>query len=133
MPAQTAQGAERKSFRELLSQLSSDSAALLRDEMELAKQEMREKLRAFQTGLVSIVIGAIVLHISLIALIAAAVIKLAESVGMAASALLIGAGLAIAGGIAAAAGIRRLKKTNFKPEKTIQTFQEGKEWLKEMA
>jgi hypothetical protein len=126
-------GAERKSFGELLSRLSSDSAALLRDEMELAKQEMREKLRTFQTGLVSIVIGAIVLQIALTALSTSAIIKLADSVGPAASALIIGAGLFLTGGIIALTGFRKLKNTNLKPEKTVQTLKEGKEWLKEMA
>ena len=134
MPTETAApGTERKSFGELLSQLSSDSAALLRDEMELAKQEMREKVKTLQAGVIAVIIGGIILQIALIALSAAAVIKLAESVGMGTSAFLIGIGLGLVGGMIALSGLRKLKNTSLKPEKTIQTLKDGKEWLKNMT
>src|SRR5438477_6222001 len=123
--------AERKSFGELLSQLSSDSVALLRDELELARQEMREKVKILGTRIALIVIGAMIGQIALMMLGAAAVIKLADSVGLAASALIVGVGLALIGGGAALFGLRQLRQTSLKPEKTIQTLKEGKVWMKE--
>jgi hypothetical protein len=123
--------AERKSFGKLLSQLSSDSVALFRDELELARQEMREKVKILETRIALIVIGAMVGQIALMMLGAAAVIKLADSVGFGASALIIGMGLALIGGGVALFGLRQLRRTSLKPEKTIQTLKEGKAWMKE--
>jgi len=125
-------GTERKSFGELLRQLSSDSIALLRGEMDLAKQEMREKVMTLLSGLVALAVGALIAQVAVILLCAAAVIKLAEFTGFGISALFIGAGLSLVAVIVSLAGLRQIRKTNFKPEKTIQSLKDGKEWLKEM-
>jgi hypothetical protein len=125
-------GTEHKSFWELLGQLSSDSVALLRDEMDLAKQEMREKVKTLLSGLAALAAGVMIAQVALITLCAAAVIKLAEFTGFGISALIIGAGLSLAAVIVTLAGLRQIRRTNFKPEKTIQSLKDGKEWLKEM-
>ncbi len=130
---QSESGRVRKSFGELLSQLASYSVGLFRDEMELAKQEMLKKLKMFQVGLVMIVIGAIIGQIALIILCIAAVIGLAAFLGFGMSTLIIGSGLALIGGVVALSGLRQIRQTNFKPEKTIQTLKENKEWLKELT
>ncbi len=44
-----------------------------------------------------------------------------------------GAALAIIGGIVAFSGIGQLKRTSLKPEQTIETLEEDKEWLKELT
>jgi uncharacterized membrane protein YqjE len=125
-------GTEHKSFGELLRQLSSDSIALLRGEMDLAKQEMREKVKTLLSGLMALAVGALIAQVALITLCAAAVIKLAEFTGFGISALIVGAGLSLVAVIVTLAGLRQIRRTNFKPEKTIQSLKDGKEWLKEM-
>ena len=123
-------GTEHKSFGELLSELIGHSAAVLRDEMALAKQEMHEKVKQLQLIIVAMTIGAMIVQIALITLCAAAVISLAAFIGLEMSALIIGTGLALIGGVIALSGLRQLRQMNFKPEKTIQTLKENKEWLK---
>jgi hypothetical protein len=49
------------------------------------------------------------------------------------AALVTGLALAAIGGAAAFFGVRTLKNTKLKPEETIQTLKEDKEWLKEMT
>lgn len=124
---------QRESFGELLTQLANNSAALVRDELDLAKQEMREKAVSFKSGVVTIALGATVAYFGLLALVAAAIIGLAYYVGAGWSALIVGALLAIVGGITAMSGIGKLKRTNLKPEQTIETLEEDKEWLKELT
>lgn len=124
---------QRESFGELLTQLANNSAALVRDEIDLAKQEMREKVSSFKSGVVTIALGAAVAYFGLLALVAAAIIGLAYFVGAGWSALIIGALLAIVGGITAMSGIGQLKRTSLKPEQTIETLEEDKEWLKELT
>jgi len=123
-------GTEHKSFGQLLSELIGHSAAVLRDEMALAKQEMQEKVQMLQSGLIAIAIGAIIGQVALITLCTAAVIRLAAFIGFEMSALIIGTGLALIGGIVALSGLRQLRQMNLKPEKTLQILKENKEWLK---
>jgi uncharacterized membrane protein YqjE len=123
----------RESFGELLGQVASNSAALVRDEIALAKQEMSEKVAELRSGVVLIGIGAVVALVGTLALIAAAIIGLGYWIGPGWSALIIGGLLTLAGAIAAVSGIGRLKRTNLKPEQTIETLEEDKEWLKELT
>ena len=125
-------GTERKSFGELLRQLSTGWVALLRDEMALVKQEMREKVKMLLSGLMALAIGAMIGQIAVILLSAAAVIKLAEFIGFWKSALIIGVGLSLLAVIVTLSALRQIRQMNFKPEKTIQSLKDGKEWLKGM-
>ncbi len=123
----------RESFGELLAQLASQSAALVRDEIDLAKQEAREKVQSFRSGIIAVTAGAVLLLLALMSLCAAVIIGLAHYMSPGISALIIGVVLVIIGGAAAFIGFRQFKKTPIKPEKTIGTLKEDKEWLKEMT
>jgi len=121
----------RESFGELLSQLANTSAALIRDQLELAKEEMRENLARLRSGLVTLAVSAVIGMLALLTLCAAAVIGLGFLVGIGIAALIIGAGLAVVGGIVASVGIHRLKRARLKPKETVRSLKEGKEWLKQ--
>ncbi|HET8675018.1 MAG TPA: phage holin family protein [Blastocatellia bacterium] len=124
---------QRESFGELIGDLANNSAALVRDEIELVKQEMREKLNSFRAGVMTIAFGGVVLLVATLALVAAAIIGLGHLVGYGWAALIVGAALALVGGITAMVGLGQLKRTSLKPEQTIETLQEDKEWLKELT
>ena len=124
---------QRESISELLSKLTDNSAALIRDELTLAKQEIREKLSALQSGLIVIAIAAVLGLVALITLCAAAVTALASYVGAWQAALIIGVVLALTTGISALVGIQQLKRTSLKMEQTMQTLEEDKEWLKKLT
>src|SRR5215210_7624015 len=93
----TDMGDERESFGELLGQLANDSAALVRDEIALAKQEMSEKISSFRSGVVTVAIGGVVALIGVLALIAAAIIGLAHYMDAGIAALIVGGVLALTG------------------------------------
>ena len=124
---------DRESIGELLGHLANNSAALVRDELTLAKREMSEKLDSFKDGVIVLAIGAVVGLMALLTLCAAVVIGLAQWVGAWQSALIIGGLLAVGAGVLALVGIGRLKRTSLKPEQTIETLEEDKEWLKELT
>lgn len=123
----------RESIGELLGQLANNSAALVRDELALARQEMGEKVTSFRSGVITVTIGAVVGLIALMALTAAAVIGLAHVMDAGYAALIIGGVFAVVGGIIVSTGLNRLKQTSLKPEQTIKTLEEDKEWLKELT
>jgi hypothetical protein len=126
-------GIQRESFGELLSELANNSAALVRDEIDLAKQEMREKVSVLRSGAVTIAVGGLLAFVALLTLVAAAVAGLAHVMDTALAALLVGVVLAAVGGSIAFIGIGRLKRTSLKPQQTIETLEEDKEWLKQLT
>ncbi|MEN3334756.1 MAG: hypothetical protein V7641_4121 [Blastocatellia bacterium] len=126
-------GIQRESFGELLGELANNSAALVRDEIELAKQEMREKVDVLRSGVVTIAIGGLIGFVALFTLTAAAVAGLAHVMDTALAALLVGVVLAVIGGSIAFTGIGRLKHASLKPQQTIKTLEEDKEWLKQLT
>jgi hypothetical protein len=126
-------GIQRESFGELLGELANNSAALVRDEIELAKQEMTEKVSVLRSGAVTIAIGGLIGFIALLTLTAAAVAGLAHVMDTGLAALLVGVVLAIIGGSIAFIGIGRLKRTSLKPAQTMETLEEDKEWLKQLT
>lgn len=123
----------RESFGDLLADLANNSAALVRDEIELARQEMTEKVTVLRSGMVIAAMGLAIALIALLTLTAAAVIGLANYVGAGASALIIGSALAITGGVISFAGFGHIKRTSLRPKQTIQTLEEDKEWLKTLT
>jgi uncharacterized membrane protein YqjE len=122
----------RESFGELLGQLANNSAALMRDEIQLAKQEVREKITTLRSAITIVIAGAIIGFLAILALTAAAVIGLANYVGPGNASLIVGGALFIIACITASIGIARIKRTSLKPEQTIETLEEDKEWLKDL-
>jgi uncharacterized membrane protein YqjE len=132
-PVEARRNGAQESVSDLLNRLGSSWAALIRDEIDLAKQEVREKLAAFRVALILIAAGATVGFAALLVLCAAVVAGLALLIGWPLSAVIVGIGLAFISGIIVLFGVRLLKRTTVKPEKTIQSLKEDKEWLKGMT
>lgn len=125
--------APKESFRELIGQLATDSAGLVREEFALALHEVRDSARAIATRLAMILAAAFIGIVAMAALSAAAVVGLADSMGYVTASLVVGAILTVLAAVLLFAGIRRLRKTSLKPERTIETLQEGKRWMKELT
>lgn len=120
-----------KSVGELFSSLAEDSRTLIRQEIELAKTEMSEKVEGVGKDIGSMVVGVTVLYAGFLVLLAAVVIGLGNFITDGGAALLVGA---LVGGIGAwlvMKGLNDIKKRNFKPEKTAQTVKETTQWAKE--
>jgi amino acid transporter len=122
----------RESFGELLGQLANNSAALVRDEIQLAKEETREKITELRSAIIIVASAAFIGLVATLVLAAAAVIGLATYVGPGLAALIIGGALCVISSITASIGLARIKRTSLKPEQTIETLEEDKEWLKEL-
>jgi len=122
----------RESFGELLGQLANNSAALVRDEIQLAKQEMSEKVSGLRSWIFLVALGSLIVLVSILALTAAAIIGLAHYVEPGYSALIIGGLFAIIGGVTASVGLGQIKRMSLMPRQTIKTLEENKEWLTEL-
>jgi uncharacterized membrane protein YqjE len=123
----------RESGGELIGELAGQLVGLARDEVALARRELEQKLKTVQSAAAVVAIGAIVALIATLSICAAVIIALAEYVGPWQSALIVGLTLGMAAGVTILIGVSRFKRTSLKPEKTIETLEENKEWLKEMT
>jgi len=123
----------RPSIGDLLRDLASESAALVRGELELAKQEVRENLAGLRSGLVIMAVAALVAWVALLTLCSAAIMALAPALGGWLAGLLVAVGLAVVAGLLFLSCLRSLKRARFKPQQTIDSLREDKQWLKRMT
>lgn len=121
---------QRESFGELLGALAGQSAGLVRDEIRLARQEMKEKLVSYKGALVLLLTGGIIALFAAAVLCAAFIIWLGEHIGAVAAAGLTGLGLALIAVVLLFYGRSVFSHLSLKPEQTIETLEENKEWLK---
>jgi uncharacterized membrane protein YqjE len=129
----TETGVRRESWGELIGELAGQLVGLARDEVALARRELEQKLKTVQSAAAVVAIGAIIALIATLSVCAAVIIALAEYVGPWQSALIVGLILGMAAGVTILIGVSRFKRTSLRPEKTIETLEENKEWLKDLT
>lgn len=102
---------QRESFSELLGQLAKDTAVVVRDEIQLVIQGIREKVRAVSTAILTAAIGVVVSITGFLSLCAALIIGLTSYMSPAMAALFTGVALALIGVVIIFIGYRQLKKS----------------------
>jgi len=85
-----------------------------------------------KSGVVAVALGVAVAAVAVLVLTAAAVIGLGNLIGFGLSALAIGVVLGVVGAAILLPGISRIRRTNLKPEQTMETLEEDKAWLKQL-
>jgi uncharacterized membrane protein YqjE len=115
---------------DLFRQLAQDSATLVRQEMALAKAELRENVKSVARDTARIAIGAAVAGVGALVLVAFLVLLLGDAVGKYwAGALIVGVLMLAIGALLATSAMKRLKHESITPEKTLETLKEDKQWL----
>lgn len=116
---------------DLVRTLASDTAALVRQEIELARAELSRKAKDAGTGVGGLGAAGVLALFAVGTLTAAAVAALALTVPTWAAALVVAAVQLTAAGTLAAMGSRRLKRsTPPVPEQTVETVKEDVEWAR---
>ena len=130
---------EERSIGQLLKELTHEISVLLRQEVDLAKTEMSEKASRVGSNLGALAVGGGVTLLGALSLLAAAIygltalldrfISLRIAVWLAP--LLIGLILAMVGYSLVKKALETLKRESITPQRTTQSLQENKAWLKE--
>lgn len=125
---------QERSLGELFADLARETSNLVRQEVELAKTEMGQKVSNVGKDLASLVVGGAVAYAGVLALGAALIIGLAQ-LGLPwwLSALLVGLVVTGIGYFLVQKGLSALKQQNLAPEKTIRSLKEDVEWAKEQT
>lgn len=114
---------EERSLGELLGAVTNDLSALVRDEIALAKAEIQQTISKAVKDIVFIVVGGFFAYTGLLALIAAAILGLANVVAPWLSALIIGGVIALVGVVLLLRGINSIGNIDVVP-RTTQTVKE---------
>ncbi len=124
---------EQRSLGELFSELASETGALVRNEVQLAKVEMTAKARTAGRDAAIVAAGGSIAVLGVMALLAALILAIGTLIPLWASALIVGAMVTITGGILVVMGIRAFRALDVAPRETIETLEEDKRWLKEQV
>ncbi len=121
-----------ETIADLIRDLGEQSTRLLRQEVALAKLEVREMAGAAVTDVVKLAIAVSLLAVGGLALTTFAIIIFGELLGdnYWLSALIIGALLTLCGGFLALAAAKDLKRNALRPESTIRTLRADSRWAK---
>jgi hypothetical protein len=125
-------GGDSRSLGDLFGELATETTTLVRQEVALAKKEIREEIRTVAKNVAEIVAGGALAYAGLIVLLTGLGLLLgellfdAEWLGL----LVVGALVAAVGGALAKKGLDTLKRMDPTPERTLETLKEDKEWLK---
>lgn len=125
---------EERSVSELVSNLTNEASALIRNEVELAKAEISQKVSQVGSGVTSIAAGGAILYAGFLVLLAALVAAIHEAFGLERawiSPLIVGLVVALIGGIMLMRGRSNLKAKNLKPKRVIATLRRDREFARE--
>lgn len=118
-----------RSLGDLLSELSRETATLVRKEVELASTEMTAKAQKAATHAGISAAGGALIHAGLLGLLAAVVIGLTQ-MGLQPwlSAVLVGAATMVVGYLMLNRGLTNLRRTDVAPRQAIETLKENARW-----
>jgi uncharacterized membrane protein len=125
--------AEERSIGELFGALSQDVALLVRQEGQLAKTEMQQKLNQVTRDMVSLASGGVVALVGGLAITAAIILLLIDPIGIKPwlAALIVGAVMGLIGWMMLQKGLKDLKRTDPTPRRTVDTIKDDIQWAKE--
>jgi hypothetical protein len=116
---------------ELFGELTRETGTLIRQQMELARLELSQRVSRLGRGLTRVVIGGALATGGLLAIVAGIVLAV-TALGVPAwvSALAVGAVLALVGYVLAQQAISAMSRDELAPQATIETLKENAEWIK---
>jgi uncharacterized membrane protein YqjE len=119
-----------RSTADLVRSIASGTAELVRKEVELARLEIMETVRARIKGAAAMAAAAMFGALALVFLALTAAAGLAILLPTWLAILLVAVGLLLLAGAAAMFGIRHLKRPSMAPEETKRTIKEDVQWAR---
>lgn len=124
-----------KPLSSLIADLSRETSTLVRDEVQLAKAELNQKIDQVTNGAIAVITGAFVVLAGLLSLLYAAIVVLADLLSPLTtepwvSPLIIGVVLALVGFLILRSGRKRLSSEGLKPKRTLGSLRRNREILR---
>jgi len=127
LPHPAAADDDRATIGELVGELAQDLSRLMRQELELAKAEIRQEATKAGKATGMLAAAGFAGYMTAVLLSLALVFGLANLIGLGWSALLVAVLWAIAGAVLFSNGRKKLRTVS-KPERTVESLKEDVEW-----
>jgi len=125
---------DERSLGELFGDLARDMGTLVSQELALARTELTDKASRVGKQVAMLAVGGLVAYAGLLAIIAAAIVLIADrGVPLWISALVVGLVVAGIGYLLVQRGLTALKHEDLTPRQTIQSIKEDTQWAKEQV
>lgn len=124
---------DERSIGELFAELANETSTLVRQEVQLAKTEITQKVTSAGKDAGMIGAGGALAYAGLLAVIAAIIIGLGQLIPMWASALVVGLVVIGVGYLLIQSGLSALKRIDPTPRETIETIKEDVDMVKEQT
>jgi hypothetical protein len=122
---------DERTLSELFNDLSRDARILVRQEVALAKIELKEKGTQIGKDVAMIAAGGAIAYAGFLVLLGAIVIGLALFIPLWLSALIVSIVVLVAGLLMVQQGQSSLRERNLTPRHTVESLKENKEWAQE--
>jgi len=119
-----------ESLGDLVSELTGDLSKLMRQELELAKAEIRQEAAKAGKATGMLAAAGFAGYLTTVLLSLALVFALGAVMPLGWATLIVAALWGIAGAVLYSTGRARLRTVNPKPERTVETLKEDAEWAK---
>jgi hypothetical protein len=123
--------ADERSVSDVLQDILRNLQDMVRSEIRLAKVEIREDVRSAMSSSIWIAAGTVAAVNAWIFVLWTLAYALASRMPMWAATLVVALVMGAAAGILIMGGIRRIKRIQPIPERTVQSVKENLEWLKQ--
>ncbi len=127
------QGRDDRSLGELFSELAQETSTLVRQEVNLAKTEMSDKVSRAGKQVGVLAAGGALAYAGFLAILAGIIALLNDVMPLWLSALLVGLVVAVVGYVLVRRGLEALKREDFTPRETIETLKEDQRWAKDQT
>jgi len=124
---------DERSIGELFAELANETSTLVRQEVQLAKTEMTQKVTSASKHAGLLGAGGALAYAGLLAILAAVIIGLGQVIPMWLSALIVGLVVVGVGYMLVQRGLQGLKSIDPTPRQTVETLKEDTEWAKEQT
>lgn len=123
-------GGSEPALGDLFRQLAQDSATLVRQEMNLAKAELKSNVKSVARDAAMVAVGGILALVGVVVLIAFLVVAVGDALdNYWLGALVVGVLFLLVGGLLAMSSLKKLKHEEVAPTRTLETLKEDKQWL----
>ncbi len=121
-----------RSLGDLFAELTHETSTLVRQEVELARVELSQKVSRVGKDAASLAVGGALAYAGLLAIVAAVILGLGEA-GLPwwLSALLVGVVIGGIGYLLVDRARSAIKEADLAPRRTAETLKENREWAKE--
>jgi len=116
---------------DLIRDLGQDGAELVRQEINLAKLEIKEALSRITSGAIGAALWTGVALVGALALTTCLILLIGMALDGAywAGALIVGAVFVLVGALLAWRSVKKIRQTDLRPDETISTLKEDRRWL----